>query len=96
MKVQARIELLPPEESGRKQPLVGTFWLNHRFRPGTFVIARVQQQPGAELWPGKSADLIVEFLPEGVPALSPGTEWQIYDGPNQLVGHGRVLDVLEQ
>ena len=96
VKVLARIRLLATDEGGRERPLIGPFMLNHRFGPGDFVIARVEQGPNDALEPGQSAELIVHFLPETSPSLSSGMEWQIFDGPAHLVGHGTVLEVLDR
>ena len=95
MKVLARIELLSTAKGGRSQPLIGSFRPNHRFEPNMFVIGQVEQDAGDPLFPGQSADLVVQFLPEGLPKLTPGREWEIYDGPRHLIGFARVLRVLE-
>ena len=95
MRVLARIELLPTAAGGRTDPFTGSFRPNHRFDLDGFVIGEVEQQPGGALRPGESADLIVNFLPETTPTqLTAGMEWQIYDGPKHLIGHGTVLQVL--
>ena len=97
MKVLARIRLLATDDGGRKEPLVGSFRLNHSFEPGQFAIAQVEQGPGDTLAPGQSADLVVDFLADTAPAaLANGMEWQIYDGPSCLVGHGTVLEILDR
>ena len=94
MRVLARIELLPTAAGGGTDPFIGSFRPNHRFDLDGFVIGEVEQ-PGGALGPGESADLIVNFLPETAPTqLTAGMEWQIYDGPKHLIGHGTVLQVL--
>ena len=60
-----------------------------------FVIGQVEQEAGDSLFPGQSADLLVQFLPDGVPRLAPGLEWRIYDGPRHLIGSATVLQVIE-
>lgn len=94
MKVLARISLLPTEDGGRVQPLIGSFRPNHSFAPGMFVIGQVEQEPGATLLPGQSADLLVNFIPDGLPRLTPGMEWQLYDGPGHLIGSASVLELI--
>ena len=95
MKVLARIALLPTEEGGLAQPLIGSFRPNHRFEAVMFVIGQVQQEPEAALHPGHSANLIVDFIPDGVPALAPGLEWRMYDGPSHLIGSATVLQIID-
>jgi hypothetical protein len=96
MKVLARIELLATDDGGREKPLIGSFRLNHSFEPGEFVIAQVEQLPGAALAPGQGADLVVDFLPgTAPPALASGMTWRMFDGPKHLVGHGTVLEILD-
>ena len=74
MKVLARIKLRPTADGGRAQPLVGSFRPNHSFQPNVFVIGEVEQKAGASLFPGQSADLVVHFIPDGLPKLTPGLE----------------------
>jgi translation elongation factor EF-Tu-like GTPase len=97
MKVLARIKLLSTEKGGRQKALVGPFRLNHSFAPGEFVIANVEQPSGEALAPGHHADLVVDFLPETAPSpLTSGVEWRIFDGPDHLIGHGTVIEVLNR
>ena len=95
MKVLARIKLLSTAEGGRAQPLIGSFRPNHSFEPNTFVIGQVELEGDNSLFPGQSADLVVEFLSDGVPKLTPGLEWRIFDGPRQLIGSAAVLRLIE-
>ena len=94
VKVLAKISLLPTEAGGRTEPIIGSFRPNHSFSPGMFVIGQVEHRPGAELFPGESADLVVDFIPDGVPALTPGTKWNLYDGPSHLIGSATLLRVI--
>jgi elongation factor Tu len=95
MKVLARVKLLSSADGGRTQPMIGNFRPNHSFQPDTFVVGEVQQERGSSLFPGQSADLVVQFIPEGVPELTPGLEWKIYDGPRHLIGSATVLKLID-
>ena len=94
VKVRAKIELLSSRDGGRSQPLVGSFRPNHRFDRPYFVIGQVEQAEGSALHPGETAELTVDFIPEGLPELQPGVRWVLYDGPSKLIGYGTVLQVL--
>jgi hypothetical protein len=94
MKVRARIELFATENSGRASPLQGSFRPNHRFNSRWFVVGEVQQLPDQLLAPGEVGERIVKFLPDGLPSLKRGQEWQICEGPEMVIGRGTVLDVL--
>lgn len=59
-----------------------------------FVIGQVEQEAEASLFPGQSANLIVHFISDGLPAMTPGLEWRIYDGPRHLIGTATVLKVI--
>lgn len=96
MKVLARIELLPTEGGGRTQPLIGSFRPNHSFQPDTFVVGQVELEAGASLRPGQSADLVAHFIPDGVPKLTPGLEWSLYDGPSLQIRSAAVIRVIER
>lgn len=93
MRILARISLLSAEQGGRTQPFIGSFWPNHSFAPGMFVIGQVKQDPTSSLFPGDTADLLVDFIPDGLPALGPGMEWSLYDGPSHLIGSATVLKI---
>jgi len=95
MKVRASIELIPTESGGAGHPLRGCFRPNHRFGSDDFVVGEVEQAPDEVIAPGECANRIVAFLPDGLPMLLEGTQWEIFEGPQKLIGHGRVLELLE-
>lgn len=94
VKVRAKIELLSAAGGGRSQAFIGSFRPNHPFDQSYFVVGQVEQAKGAALHPGETAELTVNFIPEGLPELQPGVRWAIHDGPTKLIGYGTVLRVL--
>ena len=93
MKVRAQIELLATNDGGRSQPFIGSFRPNHRFNQNYSVIGEVEQPKAAALYPGETAELIVNFIPDGLPALQTGLRWTIHEGP-KVIGYGTVREVL--
>lgn len=96
MKVRARIELFAAIDGGRSEPLRGSFRPNHRFAEDWYVIQQVQLRCDESLAPGECAERLVDFIPDGLPALAAGMEWQLFDGPTRAIGSGKVLEVLER
>jgi translation elongation factor EF-Tu-like GTPase len=96
MKVRADIQLIATAHGGRREPLRGSFRPNHRFAgKDDFAVGEVEQEADALLAPGESAELIVTFMPDGLPMLTRGMRWDLREGPDRLIGHGRILDILE-
>ena len=94
MKVRASIELIPTASGGADHSLRGCFRPNHRFGSGDFVVGEVQQAPDEVIAPGECAERIITFLPDGLPPLVAGTQWEIFEGPHNLIGRGTVLKLL--
>jgi hypothetical protein len=94
MKVRARIELFAFDPAGRAAPLHGSFRPNHCFSSKWFVVGEVQQPYNQSLAPGECANLLIEFVADGLPPLSPGLQWDICEGPDWIIGRGTVREVL--
>ncbi len=95
MRVRATIQLLTTAAGGRAEPLRGNARPNHSFTGGAFLIGQIEQKPDEELVPGESAERIVDFVPDGLPLLTPGTRWDIFDGPAKMIGYGTVLAIVD-
>ena len=59
------------------------------------MIGEIQQASGEVISPGECADRIIAFLPDGLPHLSVGMQWEIFEGPRKLIGRGTVLELLD-
>jgi len=96
--IKATVRLLPTTESGRTQPICGSYRPNHNFfGPDNIdmAIGFIDLPDGVEVHPGESIECNILFSPwdrlEG--ELYAGREWRIQEG-HKLVGIGTVLDVL--
>lgn len=99
IKVRAEVRLLPTSKGGRTSPVRGSYRPNHNFfDPGSneMTIGFINLPHGGELRPGNSIDLPIDlwWWPKLEGEVRPGREWRIQEGA-QLVGFGRVLEVLD-
>ena len=96
--VRARIEPPPSDQSGRTQPIRGSYRPNHNFfGPDDRIMAMgfIHLPGGMELHPGESIETVVRFLswPGLEEQIYPGREWRIQEGA-KLVGMGTVIEIV--
>lgn len=96
--VKAEVRLLPASESGRIDPIRGSYRPNHNFfGPDdlNMTAGAIDLPDGCELHPGQSMEATITFL--GWTGLADqvyqGREWRIQEGV-RLIGIGRVIEVL--
>jgi len=96
--VRAEVRLLPTSESGRTNPVRGSYRPNHNFfgpDDREMTVGSIELPQGIDLHPGQSIELPITFWwwPGLEGQIYPGREWRIQEGLH-LVGIGKVIEVL--
>jgi len=97
--VLARVSLVPTDEGGREQPLLGTYSYrpNHNFfEPDNIVMCmgELQISPEEPRFPGEVFECLIRMIlhPEIADSMAPGRKWRIQEG-RKLVANAEVIEL---